>query len=255
MVQASGSSLWPARKVLTNEPRSRWEEPSTHRRLNPFNLERRVRNHSWMAYDEALAERVRELVESEPGLSEKKMFGGLAFLIGGNMAVAASGQGGLLVRVDPAETDSAARRHSQARPFEMRGASDARLASGRYRAPRLSKPARRLGRAGHLVRALTASEKVGRTALLARVRDQRRASRTNQPQRHPQEHRRTMRARRFGAMPRPRMISSVTDRLRHLSWRLPVAGGNRSFRRSSVGLQGSTAKDATSSDSVGHTTR
>lgn len=57
-----------------------------------------------MAYDEELAERVRELVEGEPGLTEKKMFGGLAFLVRGSMAVAASGQGGLLVRVDPASS-------------------------------------------------------------------------------------------------------------------------------------------------------
>ena len=59
-----------------------------------------------MAYDEALAERIRSLVSSEPRVTEKRMFGGLSFLVGGNMAVAASGQGGLLVRVDPAETDA-----------------------------------------------------------------------------------------------------------------------------------------------------
>ena len=58
-----------------------------------------------MAYDEDLAERIRELVAIESHLTEKKMFGGLAFLIGGNMAVAASGQGGILVRVDPAQSD------------------------------------------------------------------------------------------------------------------------------------------------------
>lgn len=58
-----------------------------------------------MAYDEALAERIRELLDGEPGVSEKKMFGGLAFLVGGNMAVSASGQGGALVRVDPAQSD------------------------------------------------------------------------------------------------------------------------------------------------------
>lgn len=57
-----------------------------------------------MAYDEELAERIRALVAAQPGLAEKKMFGGLAFLVGGNMAVAASGQGGLLVRVDPEES-------------------------------------------------------------------------------------------------------------------------------------------------------
>jgi TfoX/Sxy family transcriptional regulator of competence genes len=58
-----------------------------------------------MTYDEALAERIRELLDGEPAVTEKKMFGGLAFLVGGNMAVSASGQGGALVRVDPAQTD------------------------------------------------------------------------------------------------------------------------------------------------------
>jgi TfoX N-terminal domain len=56
-----------------------------------------------MAYDEQLAARIRELVAGEPDLTEQRMFGGLAFLIGGNMAVAASGQGGAMVRVDPAK--------------------------------------------------------------------------------------------------------------------------------------------------------
>jgi TfoX/Sxy family transcriptional regulator of competence genes len=73
-----------------------------------------------VAYDEALADRIRELVESERGLTEKRMFGGLAFLIDGNMAVGASGQGGLMVRVEPDETDAlVAKPH--ARAFEMRG--------------------------------------------------------------------------------------------------------------------------------------
>lgn len=58
-----------------------------------------------MAYDQDLADRIRELVAGEAGLAQQRMFGGLAFLINGNMAVAASGQGGLLVRVDPAEAD------------------------------------------------------------------------------------------------------------------------------------------------------
>src|SRR5438105_407180 len=62
-------------------------------------------NTSVVAYDEELAQRIRALVADEAGVSEKKMFGGLAFLLGGNMAVAASGQGGLLARVDPAESD------------------------------------------------------------------------------------------------------------------------------------------------------
>jgi hypothetical protein len=73
-----------------------------------------------VAYDEQLAERIRELVAAEPGLTEKKMFGGLAFLLEGNMAVAASGQGGLLVRVDPSESDELVGA-STARPMEMRG--------------------------------------------------------------------------------------------------------------------------------------
>lgn len=57
-----------------------------------------------MAYDEELAHRIRELLSGEPGVDERRMFGGLAFLIGGNMAVAASGRGGLMVRVPPADT-------------------------------------------------------------------------------------------------------------------------------------------------------
>jgi TfoX/Sxy family transcriptional regulator of competence genes len=73
-----------------------------------------------MAYDEHLADRIRELVGGEPGLTERKMFGGLAFLIDGNMAVAASGQGGVLVRVDPAQSDALVAT-TGARPMEMRG--------------------------------------------------------------------------------------------------------------------------------------
>jgi TfoX/Sxy family transcriptional regulator of competence genes len=57
-----------------------------------------------MAYDEDLADRIRELIAAAPDVSEKKMFGGLAFLVGGHMAISASGQGGVLVRVDPARS-------------------------------------------------------------------------------------------------------------------------------------------------------
>jgi TfoX/Sxy family transcriptional regulator of competence genes len=71
-------------------------------------------------YDEELADRIRELVGSEPGLTEQKMFGGLAFLIDGNMAIAASGQGGVLVRVDPAQSDTLVAT-TNARLMEMRG--------------------------------------------------------------------------------------------------------------------------------------
>jgi hypothetical protein len=73
-----------------------------------------------MAYDEELANRVRALVAGEQGLTEKRMFGGLAFLIGGNMAVAASGQGGLLVRVDPVQTEALIA-EPQVQRLEMRG--------------------------------------------------------------------------------------------------------------------------------------
>jgi hypothetical protein len=73
-----------------------------------------------MAYDVELADRVRALVQAEPGLTEQRMFGGLAFLIQGNMAVGASGQGGLLLRVDPAETESLVDPPQVCR-FEMRG--------------------------------------------------------------------------------------------------------------------------------------
>ncbi|MGE5617567.1 MAG: TfoX/Sxy family protein [Candidatus Woesearchaeota archaeon] len=73
-----------------------------------------------MAYDEQLANRTRELVGTEDGLTEKKMFGGLAFLINGNMAVSASSQGGLLLRVDPEETNRLVEQE-HAEPFVMRG--------------------------------------------------------------------------------------------------------------------------------------
>jgi TfoX/Sxy family transcriptional regulator of competence genes len=73
-----------------------------------------------MAYEEKLAERIRELLGGERRLTEKKMFGGLGFLIGGNMAIAASGQGGLLVRVDPVQSEKLVAT-GNARPMEMRG--------------------------------------------------------------------------------------------------------------------------------------
>jgi TfoX/Sxy family transcriptional regulator of competence genes len=73
-----------------------------------------------VAYDEDLANRIRELMAGESGVTEKKMFGGLAFLVGGHMSVAASGQGGLMVRVEPEETEALLEK-PHARPFEMRG--------------------------------------------------------------------------------------------------------------------------------------
>jgi TfoX/Sxy family transcriptional regulator of competence genes len=73
-----------------------------------------------MAYDEDLADRIRELLAGESDVTEQKMFGGLAFLIGGNMAVAASGQGGVLVHVEASESDRLAAT-TRAHPMEMRG--------------------------------------------------------------------------------------------------------------------------------------
>jgi TfoX/Sxy family transcriptional regulator of competence genes len=73
-----------------------------------------------MAYDEDLANRIRELIAGDSDVSEKRMFGGLAFLIGGHMSVTASRLGGLMVRVDPEQTDALlAKPHTG--PFEMRG--------------------------------------------------------------------------------------------------------------------------------------
>jgi hypothetical protein len=73
-----------------------------------------------VAYDEDLANRIRELIADEAALTEKRMFGGLAFLIGGNMSVSVSGRGGLMVRVDPDETEAMlAKPHT--RPMVMSG--------------------------------------------------------------------------------------------------------------------------------------
>ncbi len=73
-----------------------------------------------MAYDEDLADRIREAIQDHDGVREKKMFGGLAFLVQGHMAVAASGQGGLMVRIDPAESDALVA-HDGVERFEMHG--------------------------------------------------------------------------------------------------------------------------------------
>jgi TfoX/Sxy family transcriptional regulator of competence genes len=73
-----------------------------------------------MAYDRDLADRIRRLVAAKSDVTERKMFGGLAFLVGGNMAIAASGQGGAMGRVDPAQADTLIAT-TQARLVEMRG--------------------------------------------------------------------------------------------------------------------------------------
>jgi TfoX/Sxy family transcriptional regulator of competence genes len=73
-----------------------------------------------MAYDKELADRIRDVVAAEPDLSEKSMFGGLAFLVHGNMAASASSHGGMLLRIDPADAESLVT-HEHVRRFEMRG--------------------------------------------------------------------------------------------------------------------------------------
>ena len=73
-----------------------------------------------MAYDEALADRLREVVAASGEFSERKMFGGHAFMVAGHMAVAASREGGIMVRVDPAQTEALLAKPF-CRPFQMRG--------------------------------------------------------------------------------------------------------------------------------------
>ncbi|HYH35111.1 MAG TPA: TfoX/Sxy family protein [Nocardioides sp.] len=73
-----------------------------------------------MAYDEELVDRVRAVLAAEPSVDERRMFGGLAFLLGGHMAVAVSGQGGLLLRVDPDEAPVLVDGHHVV-PMVMRG--------------------------------------------------------------------------------------------------------------------------------------
>ena len=99
------------------------ETDITHRRLWPLPGTRIAG--AWrivpvMAYDQELADRIRELIAGEEGVTEQRMFGGLAFLINGNMSVAASGQGGLLVRVNPEETDAVVD-DERVEPMVMRG--------------------------------------------------------------------------------------------------------------------------------------
>ena len=110
-----------------------------------------------MAYDEDLANRIRELIADEPDLTEQRMFGGLAFLIGGHMSVAVSGRGGLLVRCDRDETDALLAKPHTGHDGHGR-ARDARLAAGRRRGREDQAPARAVGRARRGVRPLAAAQ-------------------------------------------------------------------------------------------------
>src|SRR5262245_33442012 len=113
---------WQTRTRVSLPLRTMWPHPATRRASRAcWTRSLRVPRHtSGMAYDEDLANRIRAVVGNEPGLSEKRMFGGLAFLVHGNMAVSASSQGGLLLRIDPAQADSLVDRQHVNR-FEMRG--------------------------------------------------------------------------------------------------------------------------------------
>jgi len=107
-------------------------------------------------YDEDVADRIRALIGAQRDLTEKQMFAGLAFLVGGDMAIAASGQSGVLVRVDPSESDAivdATRRDcGDARP------SDVGLAARRARVPARGATAREVGPTGCHPRPITAQE-------------------------------------------------------------------------------------------------
>src|SRR3954466_9291531 len=129
-----------------------------------------------MPYDEDLANRLRELLADEDAITEKKMFGGLAFLLNGHMSVSASGKGGLLVRLDPSETEAALKREHVER-MEMggrsvggwlRGAPEGGRAAGGARGRADQAPARAVGQAQPEVRAdaaaEVASERAGRRA-------------------------------------------------------------------------------------------
>jgi TfoX N-terminal domain len=109
-----------------------------------------------MAYDEELAGRIRQLIGSDTELTEKKMFGGLAFLIQGNMAIAASSGGGAMVRVDPAQSDvlvaTTNARYEHARP------GHARMVAGQFRRSTHRRPASPLDRDRHRIGALAAAQ-------------------------------------------------------------------------------------------------
>src|SRR4051794_7201843 len=112
----TGSPCSRGARTTTSTWRPRWpRRPSS-------SSTRRVRLAPAMPYDEDLANRLRELLADEDGITEKKMFGGLAFLLNGHMSVSASGKGGLLVRLDPAEADKALEREHVER-MEMGGRS------------------------------------------------------------------------------------------------------------------------------------
>lgn len=109
-----------------------------------------------MAYDEAIAQRIRDLVAGAPQLTEKKMFGGLAFLVGGNMAIAASGQGGILVRVDPEESSALVAKTAAGDGHA--GPPDGGMAPRRRRRRAHEAVPRRVGEARHGLRGVAAGE-------------------------------------------------------------------------------------------------
>jgi TfoX/Sxy family transcriptional regulator of competence genes len=110
-----------------------------------------------MAYDQELAARIRQFTGSDPGMTEKKMFGGLAFLIRGNMAIAASSEGGAIVRVDPAQSDALVAT-TKATLVKHARPGHARMVAGQFQRSTHRRPASPLGRDRRRVRALAAAQ-------------------------------------------------------------------------------------------------
>jgi hypothetical protein len=153
---SGGSPPTGLERAVNNGLRSRFHAKEKRRAASPSLVD----DDPAVAYDEDLANRIRELIASGPDVSEQTMFGGLVFLVGGKMSVAASGQGSLVVSVDPEETDVLlAKPHAQ--PFEMRG----REMEGRVRIERRGRanqtPARTLGQARRRQRTHASVETVG----------------------------------------------------------------------------------------------
>jgi hypothetical protein len=110
-----------------------------------------------MAYDEELAGRIRQLIGSDPELTEKEMFGGLAFLIRGNMAIAASGEGGAMVPVNPAQSDAPGG-DGEGRADEHARPGHAWMVAGQFHRSPHRRPASAVGRDRHRIRAFAAAQ-------------------------------------------------------------------------------------------------
>ena len=142
------------------DPSPSAQSPRTHASLcklahphsgRPQPWTREGRHNDDMAYDEQVAQRIRDLVQDDLDVTEKRMFGGLAFLVNGNMSISASGKGGLMVRLDEDEAEQLLEQDG-VRPFEMRGQADEGVAARRRGGVRQRRAAARVGRAQRGVR-------------------------------------------------------------------------------------------------------